>query len=104
MIVLTWYGYFFTGSPNTRDLHSFPTRRSSDLRDTLLASEGVGQSVGGTCTDLAGNSASATLSNRSEEHTSELQLPYDLVCRLLLATKKVAETTHDPALLRRMEF
>src|SRR6266516_5684145 len=25
---------------------------------------------------------------RSEEHTSELQSPYDLVCRLLLETKK----------------
>src|SRR5438094_4995998 len=26
--------------------------------------------------------------NRSEEHTSELQSPYDLVCRLLLEKKK----------------
>src|SRR5207248_9167537 len=26
----------------------------------------------------------AALANRSEEHTSELQSPYDLVCRLLL--------------------
>src|SRR6266705_2639419 len=29
------------------------------------------------------------LSARSEEHTSELQSPYDLVCRLLLEIKKV---------------
>src|SRR5437867_6015195 len=28
-------------------------------------------------------------SDRSEEHTSELQSPYDLVCRLLLEKKKV---------------
>src|SRR5437867_8585742 len=28
--------------------------------------------------------------NRSEEHTSELQSPYDLVCRLLLEKKKQA--------------
>src|SRR5437867_6378162 len=27
-------------------------------------------------------------SSRSEEHTSELQSPYDLVCRLLLEKKK----------------
>src|SRR5207248_7233915 len=27
---------------------------------------------------------------RSEEHTSELQSPYDIVCRLLLETKKTA--------------
>src|SRR5207248_8251824 len=29
--------------------------------------------------------------NRSEEHTSELQSPYDLVCRLLLEKKKRSE-------------
>src|SRR5437867_10668842 len=28
-------------------------------------------------------------SRRSEEHTSELQSPYDLVCRLLLEKKKI---------------
>src|SRR6202047_5561185 len=31
---------------------------------------------------------------RSEEHTSELQSPYDLVCRLLLEKKK--KNTHNP--------
>src|SRR5437867_8110763 len=30
----------------------------------------------------------STKSERSEEHTSELQSPYDLVCRLLLEKKK----------------
>src|SRR5437867_7919626 len=43
---------------------------------------------------------------RSEEHTSELQSPYDLVCRLLLEKKKqnthqrgktyAVQTAHDP--------
>src|SRR5438094_7428034 len=32
--------------------------------------------------------ARAILRQRSEEHTSELQSPYDLVCRLLLEKKK----------------
>src|SRR5207248_7587513 len=31
--------------------------------------------------------------NRSEEHTSELQSPYDLVCRLLLEKKKANEAS-----------
>src|SRR5437867_8045009 len=31
--------------------------------------------------------------NRSEEHTSELQSPYDLVCRLLLEKKKLKTLT-----------
>src|SRR5437867_12155749 len=29
--------------------------------------------------------------SRSEEHTSELQSPYDLVCRLLLEKKKIKQ-------------
>src|SRR5437867_6482642 len=33
----------------------------------------------------------APLPRRSEEHTSELQSPYDLVCRLLLEKKKKRE-------------
>src|SRR5207248_8420572 len=43
---------------------------------------------------IAVNSATAALQlamdamGRSEEHTSELQSPYDLVCRLLLEKKK----------------
>src|SRR5438094_5707075 len=32
------------------------------------------------------------LKTRSEEHTSELQSPYDLVCRLLLEKKKTTRT------------
>src|SRR5437867_7110898 len=37
--------------------------------------------------------ARATLQIRSEEHTSELQSPYDLVCRLLLEKKKKEHTS-----------
>src|SRR5207248_11357197 len=32
---------------------------------------------------------------RSEEHTSELQSPYDLVCRLLLEKKKATTMTYS---------
>src|SRR6266516_6313298 len=32
---------------------------------------------------------------RSEEHTSELQSQYDLVCRLLLEKKKTINTVHS---------
>src|SRR2546426_8420984 len=38
-----------------------------------------------------GNSASAPRTVRSEEHTSELQSPCNLVCRLLLEKKKKKE-------------
>src|SRR5437867_7040095 len=33
---------------------------------------------------------------RSEEHTSELQSPYDLVCRLLLEKKKQKQSPRTP--------
>src|SRR5207248_6046879 len=35
----------------------------------------------------------AAAKSRSEEHTSELQSPYDLVCRLLLEKKKIHNRT-----------
>src|SRR5437867_7048476 len=39
----------------------------------------------------------ARVGERSEEHTSELQSPYDLVCRLLLEKKKKSNgTTRHP--------
>src|SRR5437867_9128157 len=39
-------------------------------------------------------------SSRSEEHTSELQSPYDLVCRLLLEKKKTNTARHLPRIDR----
>src|SRR5207248_6758454 len=39
-----------------------------------------------------------TLLERSEEHTSELQSPYDLVCRLLLEKKKIVSIKHHTAI------
>src|SRR5207248_9041853 len=87
----------------------FPTRRSSDLSSSRVAlalprergqrvREGTGRRVGRGA--LVGFRCEAAWPNlrpvttpptlrrdRSEEHTSELQSPYDLVCRLLLEKK-----------------
>src|SRR5207247_11336532 len=79
-------------------LHSFPTRRSSDLpparwatnrpRSTILTP------VSPTLLRMASDALDLVLrlsffdSLRSEEHTSELQSRVDLVCRLLLEKKK----------------
>src|SRR2546426_8817502 len=71
----------------------FPTRRSSDLslRDLLDIDLPIVQAPmagvqAGTAV-LLGNEAT-TSGVRSEEHTSELQSPCNLVCRLLLEKKK----------------
>src|SRR5207248_10736010 len=71
-------------SPTPTPLPSFPTRRSSDLIRTTSSA----------CTTrirrrarLRTASPTPRAATRSEEHTSELQSPYDLVCRLLLEKK-----------------
>src|SRR5690349_24132945 len=90
--------YFFLlyCTDHHRDLHSFPTRRSSDLdlqrgrlpRVFLVlrrASEHA-ESENAVLRSYAGSSLDHDV--RSEEHTSELQSRRDLVCRLLLEKKK----------------
>src|SRR2546426_9366958 len=48
---------------------------------------------------IVGNERKATIVYRSEEHTSELQSPCNLVCRLLLEKKK-----HETFLLTTCAF
>src|SRR5690606_40447769 len=93
-------------------LHSFPTRRSSDLLPSAPAlMQVIPDTVSGqwrssadvvhrparrvsweTCTGRGRSPGvtrvSAVLPGRSEEHTSELQSRENLVCRLLLEKKK----------------
>src|SRR5207248_10165380 len=100
------YAFFFLCSRSLRDLHSFPTRRSSDLfcsqttvsvvrskaarrRLVLTNSRPAFALAAIPRTPSAGRpSGDVQVGMRSEEHTSELQSPYDLVCRLLLEKKK----------------
>src|SRR5205085_6575778 len=72
-------------------LHSFPTRRSSDLLGAAVLWQcGAGMEVVdldrgvGFLDDVAGRGL------RSEEHTSELQSQSNLVCRLLLEKKNTS--------------
>src|SRR5207248_10441324 len=90
-------------------LRSFPTRRSSDLGGADLsgaaavgAAEDVevdllqvrGQALGGerALLRIGVEQRRHGGGDRSEEHTSELQSPYDLVCRLLLEKKNLRRT------------
>src|SRR5690606_39738652 len=87
-----------SSSLDLRHLHSFPTRRSSDLCLFVAAFFPTSPE-----TFLAGPSGSflralrivspvdahtLVKQSRSEEHTSELQSRENLVCRLLLEKKK----------------
>src|SRR5438045_7499244 len=82
--------FFFHCSRDHRDLHSFPTRRSSDLRAALGTIQRDGGTIylSGTLDNANGNLNLNTVAGRSEEHTSELQSLRHLVCRLLLEKKK----------------
>src|SRR5438552_8412696 len=72
----------FQGDAAHRDLHSFPTRRSSDL-DLRHGPDRVALELG-----VVEVLERVAAQERSEEHTSELQSPDHLVCRLLLEKKK----------------
>src|SRR5438270_10100107 len=67
-----------------RHLHSFPTRRSSDLRSPPRLAPAA----------CVASPFRPKLNRRSEEHTSELQSQSNLVCRLLLEKKKHISSGH----------
>src|SRR5689334_24941109 len=110
--ILSFILFFFYRYADHRDLHSFPTRRSSDLNQSCAIANvniaGVDPSAIGSylfnkhrvfTTPIVHEefkgiritpNVYTTLNeldrfcNRSEEHTSELQSQFHLVCRLLL--------------------
>src|SRR5438034_9948554 len=99
------YSYFYICILVRRALHSFPTRRSSDLAPalatgklTLLTNamarevlmDASGRATGVAYVDKATGADRRVRAKvvRSEEHTSELQSHSDIVFRLLLEKKK----------------
>src|SRR5699024_12725390 len=92
--VFSILSFFFYCYADHRDLHSFPTRRSSDLSTPRKTTSVVVI----LCFSAYASSCEYNWSDtrilktfflvRSEEHTSELQSRFDLVCRLLLEKKK----------------
>src|SRR5690606_39612670 len=96
--------FFLCSSRANRDLHSFPTRRSSDLggvRRPLEAGAVLPPALAAAAPPAGPRSlpgrrllpafappgARRQAARRSEEHTSELQSRENLVCRLLLEKK-----------------
>src|SRR5689334_25226003 len=75
-----------------RGLHSFPARPSSDLFDRLGLRRGdrvldMGCGAGRHAFEMYRRGGDVIAFDRSEEHTSELQSQFHLVCRLLLEKK-----------------
>src|SRR5438552_11119249 len=92
--------FSFSAYPHHRPYPSFPTRRSSDLARECFdepdrqAADDRARNAGEPADDRGQQPAQNELTDlgidadRSEEHTSELQSPDHLVCRLLLEKKK----------------
>src|SRR5438874_10064916 len=95
--------FFILCSRDHQALHSFPTRRSSDLNlqfnaDTDVAllnamlhtivEEGLANEAFIRDRTSGYEALAENVKKRSEEHTSELQSRRELVCRLLLEKKK----------------
>src|SRR5690348_17575583 len=84
----------------------FPTRRSSDLglragfggpsceRSPPARWDHSTRGGRGCAARVVRATAGSSSAPRSEEHTSELQSPVHLVCRLLLEKKNAPSTTH----------
>src|SRR5437773_9683617 len=72
--------FFFKKMLKRRDMHfdDLPFPKTPRKLPTVLSPEEVRRMIDGT-------------TNRSEEHTSELQSHHDLVCRLLLEKKKAEQ-------------
>src|SRR5437762_6299976 len=79
---MSLYLFFFYCSAHHRDLHSFPTRRFPISPFFLLFNPEL---VKAQLRPLMQYTRTGRW--RSEEHTSELQSPMYLVCRLLLEKK-----------------
>src|SRR5205085_6536708 len=99
--------FFLLSFVDLPDLHSFPTRRSSDLNPRLhdglrrnldrfagrrIAAHArlalLHHQLDHTRQDELAGALQFLFGERSEEHTSELQSQSNLVCRLLLEKKK----------------
>src|SRR5205807_10329293 len=113
--LLHYYSLFFFHCAGAhRDLPSFPTRRSSDLFPLGVVAEIYVRGRSAQAIAAAGamlvilafagliwgllRGSGPQRPGRSEEHTSELQSPCNLVCRLLLEKKKTTKsqiTTRD---------
>src|SRR5207248_9962707 len=113
-IVLTWSPFplhfvfflFHDTAPTdiyTLSLHDalpiFSVSLTRKVSSPLCGGEGTVVNSALACADGAFMAAAAPApggggaNERSEEHTSELQSPYDLVCRLLLEKKKKRKKT-----------
>src|SRR5437868_8946565 len=97
--------FFFFYHPPTTDIYTLSLHAALPISDVAAVSRA----------SISINSSSRAIRNgarriaramltRSEEHTSELQSRFDLVCRLLLEKKKTKKLTKTITVTRNMQY
>src|SRR5438067_13913056 len=83
ILILLKYFYLMIRRPPRSTLFPYTT-----LFRSLRIASGPGRIRNPCCTSTTSLFSTVEVQHRSEEHTSELQSRFDLVCRLLLEKKK----------------
>src|SRR5258708_34531090 len=86
--------FFFFNDTATTEIYTLSLHDALPISPTQIAINPNG-AQGNWVDEYAKFFANADISVRSEEHTSELQSPDHLVCRLLLEKKKKKAKTHQ---------
>src|SRR5207248_6307644 len=89
------YTTLFRSYPSkpVRIIVPFPPGGTADLLTRLTAEKLTARFAQQMVVENRAGAGGNLAAERSEEHTSELQSPYDLVCRLLLEKKKSKQYT-----------
>src|SRR5438876_8852276 len=105
-LLYCFFFFFFFNDPATTEIYTLSLHDALPIsgfatgvqftRNTVTCGPGI-------CLFLVGSTGAVVSDNRSEEHTSELQSPVHLVCRLLLEKKKKNKKTTDTQTTQKKE-
>src|SRR5256885_12797379 len=100
-MLLCFFIFFFFNDTATTEIYTLSLHDAlpiSRARPRSPSRRSTGRTRASACSPSSGSRAPSSL-ERSEEHTSELQSPCNLVCRLLLEKKKknINTTKHHRA-------
>src|SRR2546426_7836054 len=92
---LLFFFFLMIRRPPRSTLFPYTTLFRSDQDQAHSGSSSIGRDGFQSLVAEVGLKHCGALLSRSEEHTSELQSPCNLVCRLLLEKKKKTDTHHE---------
>src|SRR3989454_10706334 len=90
--VLLFFFFFFFNDTATTEIYTLSLHDALPILSGVASFAGLSIDKSGAGYTLTGAATGLTTGTRSEEHTSELQSPCNLVCRLLLEKKKKTAT------------